>query len=240
MKPLSKNFQIVVIISSDTEWRITKDLLQPDILKLSPYGEFFTVEIEINSIKTSILIFHGGWGKIWAAGATQYIIDKWSPELLVNLGTCGGFRGEIEKGTIILVNKTIVYDIIEQMTDPDESIAYYTTDIDLSWLKEPYPQSVYKTSMLSGDRDLVAQDIPFLKSKYNGIAVDWESGAIAWIAQKNKKKCLILRGVTDLVGDNAGDAYDGNYHVFKENSAKVLKNLFDYLPQWISNAPAAN
>ncbi|MBI4639200.1 MAG: hypothetical protein HY731_00795 [Candidatus Tectomicrobia bacterium] len=41
----------------------------------------------------------------------------------MNLGTCSGFEGRIEKGTIILVERTIVYDIIEQMLDFDESIS---------------------------------------------------------------------------------------------------------------------
>lgn len=49
------------------------------------------------------MFFHGGWGKIAAVASAQYVIDRWSPELLVNLGTCGGFEGEITKGTIILV-----------------------------------------------------------------------------------------------------------------------------------------
>jgi hypothetical protein len=29
-----------------------------------------------------------------AAGATQYVIDRHDPEILINLGTCGGFAAE--------------------------------------------------------------------------------------------------------------------------------------------------
>ncbi len=79
--------------------------------------------------------FHGGWGKISAAATTQYVIDHFQPDLLVNLGTCGGFEGRIARGTIILVTKTIVYDIIEQMSEPEEAIAHYSTELDLSWLR---------------------------------------------------------------------------------------------------------
>lgn len=59
--------------------------------------------------------------------------------MIVNLGTCGGFRGEIERGEILLVERTIVYDIVEQMTDPEAAIAQYTTDLDLSWLGAELP-----------------------------------------------------------------------------------------------------
>jgi adenosylhomocysteine nucleosidase len=122
------------------------------------------------------------------------------------------------------------------MLDADEAIDDYTTEIDLSWLQQPYPQEVLRTTLVSGDRDLIADDIPKLKEKYGAVAGDWESGAIAWVAALNKKRCLILRGVTDLVGADGGEAYDGNVQVFIDNAAKILKPLVHHLPNWLSQA----
>jgi nucleoside phosphorylase len=68
-------------------------------------------------------------GQDFAAATTQYVIDKFHPDLLVNLGTCGGFEGRIARGTIIMVTKTIIYDIIEQMSDPEEAIEHFSTDL---------------------------------------------------------------------------------------------------------------
>ena len=76
------------------------------------------------------MLFHGGWGKIAAAASTQFIIDQFHPELLINLGTCGGFAGNVETGTIILVERTLVYDILEQMGDGAEAIRHYSTSLD--------------------------------------------------------------------------------------------------------------
>jgi hypothetical protein len=64
----------------------------------------------------------------------------------------GGFEGRIETGTIILVEKTIVYDIIEQMGDADEAIEHYSTEVDLSWLDGRQPSSAVRGLMVSGDR----------------------------------------------------------------------------------------
>ena len=64
---------------------------------------WFVIDLAIGGRSEPVLFFHGGWGKIAAAASTQYVIDRWSPTLLVNLGTCGGFEGEIEKGTIRLI-----------------------------------------------------------------------------------------------------------------------------------------
>jgi adenosylhomocysteine nucleosidase len=151
--------------------------------------------------------------------------------LIINLGTCGGFEGRIERGTIILVEKTIVYDIIEQMSDSDEAIKHYSTKLDLSFLPHVLPFPILRGLLVSADRDIVSADISSLIKKYNAVAADWESGAIAWVAQKNGVKCLILRGVTDLVSPDVGEAY-GNYDLFSQRTGEVMRNLFEQLPKW--------
>jgi hypothetical protein len=40
---------------------------------------------------------------------------------------------------MILVNETIIYDIYEQMGDSLEAIKHYSTQIDNSWIKMPFP-----------------------------------------------------------------------------------------------------
>jgi adenosylhomocysteine nucleosidase len=226
--------RIVVLISAGAEWRAVRALLPPVEPESSPLGEWFVTEIDLGERREPAVFFHGGWGKIAAAASTQYVIDRWSPALLVNLGTCGGFEGEIERGTIILAKRTIVYDIVEQMTDPQAAIAHYTTELDLSWLREPYPQSVRRTLLVSADRDLIVEDIPQLKAHYGAVAGDWESGAIAWVAAQNDTRCLILRGVTDLVGASGGEAYDRNKHVYHENARTIMEQLVNALPAWLA------
>jgi len=55
-----------------------------------------------------------------------------------------------------------------------------------------------------GRSDIMAEDIAPLVEKYDAMAADWESGAIAWVAKKNNQRLLILRGVSDLVGGEGG------------------------------------
>lgn len=221
---------VVVVISADIEWKVVKELFPQAIIQESPLGEYFV--ISISSLAHSVIYFHGGWGKIAAAASAQYIIDRWQPELLINLGTCGGFSGEVEKGEILLVERTIVYDIIEQMGDYDEHITHYTTEIDLTWLKDEYPHPVRRTLIVSGDRDLLVEDIPHLKSAFGAIAGDWESGSIAWVTARNNTRCLILRGVTDLVEAEGSPAY-GNLDYFLEGTRGIMRRLVNMLPGWL-------
>lgn len=230
--PVEPGPRVIVLISANIEWQALQRIL-PHETNHSPYGEWFPLELEIAGGKEPVLFFHGGWGKIAAAGSTQYVIDRWAPDLIVNLGTCGGFEGTIERGTIILVDRTVVYDIIEEMADYDEHIAHYATDIDLSWLGGDFPQEVRRTLLVSADRDLQPEEIPALQARFGAVAGDWESGAIAWVANRNQTRCLILRGVTDLVSRTGGEAYN-NIALFAENTSLMIQSLINALPSWLA------
>ncbi len=224
----------MILISADAEWRSLGNYLSGQRIHGSPYGNWFSYRFpDSPGLIRPVIIMHGGWGKVAAAGSAQYVISRWQPKLVINLGTCGGFKGDIDKGEIILVEKTIIYDIYEQMGDPEEHIRQYLTEIDNSWISEPYPLKVIRSLLVSGDRDLICAELPALKSKYGAIAGDWESGAIAWVATKNRTPCLILRGVTDLVSENAGEAYDGNVAYYYENTELIMKKLVESLPHWL-------
>ncbi|MCX6056275.1 MAG: 5'-methylthioadenosine/S-adenosylhomocysteine nucleosidase [Chloroflexi bacterium] len=221
------NLQIAVLISSDVEWSSVIKYHKNPELQTSPFGAFFFSPIA--GILT--LFFQGGWGKISASASTQYVIDRWKPKLIINIGTCGGIKDRVCVGEVLLVEKTIVYDIVERMGDPLQAIAHYSTTLDLSYLSEPYPQKVRKSFMLTADQDLDPARIFELMCEYPIIAADWESGAIAWVAQKNQVPCLILRAVSDLVDEKEGEAY--NNRLFKDRAEEVTRSLLYVLPVWI-------
>jgi adenosylhomocysteine nucleosidase len=218
----------VVIISADGEWGAVKTLMPRALTNETRLGDSFEAVVD----GRHVTFFHGGWGRVLASATTQFVIDQMRPELIVNLGTCGGFRGRIEQGAIILVEKTVIYDIVEQMTDPDAAIEHYSTRLDLSWLPRVAPSPVTRGLMLSGDRDILAQDIAALIKKYDAVAADWESGAIAWVAAKNLKPLLILRGVSDLVDKDGGEAYR-DYELFVARTREIMRDLIGSLPKWL-------
>ena len=218
--------KIALIISADAEWVGVKSLFPDVMLEHFLYGECFQVSID----NLPVTFFHAGWGKTASASALQYIIDKHTPDLVVNLGTCGGFAGTVNQGDVILVERTFMYDIVELMSDVEVS-DYYASSLDLSWLAEPYPHPVRRGLIASADSDLPPQKIPFLKSK-GAIAADWESAALAWVAGKNNARLLILRAVSDMVSETGGEAYD-NIEIFNERAKQIMKQLITQLPDWL-------
>jgi adenosylhomocysteine nucleosidase len=217
----------VVLVSCGYEWKALAALFPDAGMQNSPFGQWFSAN--------GVVFLWGGFGKIAAAASAQYAIGHWRPRLVVNIGTCGGFAGEIGRGEVLLAERTVVYDIAERMTDPDAAIAHYTTVLDLSWLPACLPQPVRRATLVSADGDLDPRDIPRLKARYGAVAADWESGAIAWVAARNGVRCLILRGVSDLVSAGGGEAYS-DFSVYVEGSAEVMRKLAAHLPEWMAAA----
>jgi len=219
--------KFVVLISAISEWNAVKQVLTPENIQTTPFGESFDAIFD----GRSVLFFHAGWGKIASAGAMQYALDHYKPDLTINLGTCGGFEGEVDLNEIILVERTFVYDTLELMGDFDSLPDYYASDLDLNWLPQPYPHSVRRGILASADSDLLPEKIPQLTAQ-GAIAADWESAALAWIANKNGARILILRAVSDLVNEQSGEAYD-NIELFKQRTKEIMRRLIAQLPDWI-------
>ena len=227
------SLQFVVIVSADAEWRAVAELFSGSAMERTPYGEFFYHD----SGASRGVVMRGGCGKIDAAASAQYGISRWRPTVVVNLGTCGGIRGQIERFETVLAERTVVYDITERMGDSTEALRSYSTTIDLDWLGSwPLPSPARRSLLVSADRDLAPADIPLLRRLYQAIAVDWESGAIARVASRNGRRVLILRGVSDLVSEESNSETYGRPELFEDNSRTIMRNLFEVLPKWIDAA----
>lgn len=221
------DYPTVVIVSADAEWRQVRKLFPQARYQSQPFGEFFAYD-------PRTLVVQGGWGKVSAAASVQYAIDRWHPQNIINLGTCGGIAGRIDRYAIAVATRTVVYDIVEQMGDAQEALHFYSTDTAPDWAGRPWPGKPVATVFLSADRDLLVGDIAGLIAKYDARVVDWESGAIAWTARRNDKRVLILRGVSDLVSTAAGGEAYGNPGAFEDGTGHVMEALFAALPDWLA------
>ncbi|MBX3160298.1 MAG: 5'-methylthioadenosine/S-adenosylhomocysteine nucleosidase [Deltaproteobacteria bacterium] len=213
--------RVVVEISALAEWKALAPLLPPGLASHDgPYGAWLVHRVG----DEDVVFFHGGYTKSSAAGATQWAIDRFHPELIVNLGTCGGFGGERKPNDIVLVDETIIYDIYERMSDADEAIDDFRVKLDAARWPAHLRDRVIVGPIVSGDRDLHPGDLAKLRDKYRATVGDWESGSIAWVASRNRVRVVILRGVTDTV-DGDGSVTDGNPGAWERAAAGVMKTL---------------
>lgn len=223
----------VILVSARAEWQALLPLLRGAPVHDTPFGDW--VAQRLGGVE--VVLFHGGYGKVSAAGSTQYAIDRWHPSLLVNLGTAGGFGEGIAVGDVVLATRTVIYDIVERMGDPDEAIADFATGLDVSAWPARLRGRVKAAPLVSADRDLDPADLPALRRKYQAPAGDWESGAIAFVAARNRTPVVILRAVSDVVGATGSAAY-GDAAAWERATAGLMSGLLaltaDALPDLLA------
>ena len=221
----SEQPRIVVLVSADAEWVATVEAMEATALAATPYGACFTAHIQ----GESVTFLHGGVGKVAAAASAEYAISRWNPEIILNLGTCGGIENRTTRGERILATKTIIYDIREAMADAAEAIDAYSTTLDLDWLGSSLPISVTRATLVSADSDLMPGTVDRLVRRYGAVAADWESGAIAYVGMRRQRRVVIIREVSDLVSPVGGEVL-GNVALFRSRAATAMQSLLNDLP----------
>jgi len=204
MKP---TYRFIILVSANSEWKSVLDCLHPERIGSTPFGSAFPAQAG----RHQMLFAHGGWGKTASAAACQHLIDLYHPQLIVNLGTCGGLEGYANVGEILLVEETAMYDIVEGMSDYAAAIEHYRT---------------------LADQDIQTQNVDLIANVFQAPAADWESAAIAWTAAKNKTPWLVLRGVSDLVSKEKAEAYH-NVELWRERTNQIMADLLAVLPWFL-------
>jgi len=220
---------IAVLISANGEWQAVKKRLLPVVLHNSPLGEWFLTDID----GVRLIFFHSGWGKTHSAASAQFVIDTFKPKVIINLGTCGGLVGFAEVGDIFLVTSTVMYDIFERMGNQFQASQFYSTRLDTSWLPNDLPAKTRRAPIASADQDIDKENFNLLTQEFGVPSADWESAAIAWVANKHSTRCLILRGVSDLISPTLSET-DGNNALWHNRSEQIMEKLLLDLPFYLT------
>ena len=165
----------------------------------------------------NLIACSGGIGKVNAAMATQLCIDRYAPDLIINVGVAGCFVNA-PIGTIMLADKFIQHDV--DTTGCGDPLAYVSTvnriHFPVSYLDRA-KRALDKIAVpylcgLGATGDWFAKRSPrsdAMRDNFNPLFVEMEGGAIAQVCLRNDTPFLALKSVSDCIyGD---DHYDFNF-----------------------------
>lgn len=156
----------------------------------------------------TVIICQCGIGKVNAAALTQRIIDKYSPDRIINTGTAGGLAEGLEIGDVIIAEKAAYHDfkpvsIVEDMFGDK----YIYSDTSLA---DAAKQACEKNgiphrlgTVVTGDcfvatkqqRDDIFAEYP------DALCTEMEGAAIAHVCHINQVPFVIIRAVSDFAAD---------------------------------------
>lgn len=206
-----------IIGAMDCEIQKLKELMQ-NIEQIN-HNELTIFVGTINGYK--IILSQSGVGKVNAALNTQYIIDKYSPNYIINTGVAGGIKTNLKVGDIVIGETLLQHDFdvtalgyargyMCNGIEPNKPTLFYS-DKDLIVRFEEALKTL-PNDLTSLHKGIIATGDTFVSSSekkqelakvFNATAVEMEACAIAQTANKNKVPCLIIRAISDLADGSA-------------------------------------
>ena len=151
-----------------------------------------------------------GVGKVNAALHTQYIIDTFAPDYIINVGVAGSLSPKLNFGDIVVASDLIQYDMditplgLELGQIPFMKDYIFECDKQLvKYVEQSRFESreIYCGRIVSGDRFVDdAKYAHFIRDHFGALACDMEGAAVAQVCHINQKPFLIVRAISDMAG----------------------------------------
>ena len=122
---MKNNLKVAVIGAMDCEINTLKECLKD--IETIEYGKLTVFKGRIGN--NEIILTKSGVGKVCAAINTQFIIDKFQPDCIINTGVAGGIAQELEVGDIVIATGAIRMEGTSKEYAPIEFPAVANLDI---------------------------------------------------------------------------------------------------------------
>lgn len=190
---------------------------------------------------SDVVIVQSGIGKVAAALATAILIDKFSPEYVVNTGSAGGFEQSLKVGDIVISSEVRYHDVdvtafgyeIGQL--PANPPAYI-----------PHPQLVEAAKsgiaalkdiqtlvglITTGDTFMTKDDdIAKARADFPTMAaVEMEGAAIAQTCHQFKTPFVVIRSMSDIAGKESPTSFEAYLETASVNSSQLVMNMLEAL-----------
>jgi len=183
-----------------------------------------------------------GVGKVNAALNTQYIIDKFIPEIIINTGVAGGIGENLSIGDVVIGESLIQHDFnvtalgytrgnICNRLIPDKPTVFHS-DKKLVGLLENLLKNNSKSinfhtgRIATGDIFIGTTEMKKkIAAEFGAVAAEMEGCAIAQTANLNNIPCLIIRAISDLADGTATKSQSE----FEEMTSKISSEAVEIL-----------
>ena len=214
---------IGVVVASKIEWDEIINIykIPEELIDKYPFGDYFRTSI----YNKEIVFFRTLGRKSLASASTQYMIDKFNLEKVINVGTATAVCDYVDYDDILIPSEVAEYDLTIRELEPlikDSSIL----KLDKVNISSKYFDGLLGTS----DKSLVTNKDYMIARETSMVASDQEAASIAKVCKLNNVKVIIIKGISDRPMSNEG--YEEQFEVFEENAPRVIKNIVEnYLPE---------
>ena len=175
-----------------------------------------------------------GIGKVNAAIGATALIERERPDAIISTGVAGAIDPGLKPMDVIVARQVAYHDVwcgapypigevqgYPRFFDADKYLYDKTLDLKVDGLE------IKRGLQISGDRFIVAEDIPALRKLYpEALSVDMESGALAQTCHRYGIPFISFRIISDSADESS---YADFWTKAPENSFRVLQSFLERL-----------
>ena len=231
--------KVGIIGAMEQEVAILREQISECITSVDAGLEFYSGKL--NGL--DVIVTKSGIGKVAAAMATALLLERFSPDIVINTGSAGGYDPSLNVGDLVISNEVRHHDVdltvfgYEIGQVPQMPPAFHS---DKKLIKLAQQSVLRLGSQILGDikavEGLICTGDTFmndpLKVEYarnnfpTMIAVEMEAAAIAQVCHLFKIPFVVIRSLSDIAGKESGQSFDEYLVVAaKHSSALVIEML---------------
>ena len=185
-----------------------------------------------------VVLLECGMGKVNAAVGTQIMIDRFSPDVIINSGIAGSLSKDLIVGDIVISSDCVEHDINcvaldeprGQITLPNEQLikipADEKTSSTLAECCQNLGSHIRIGTIATGDMFVsVIGQREFIAHEFDALCCDMEGGAVGHVCYMNKVPFAILRSISDDLKFNKGEDYEQFGQLAADRAIKAMKKF---------------
>lgn len=185
----------------------------------------------------SVVTATTGVGKALAAATTQWVLDRFNPEVILFSGLAGALAPDLDLGDVVIASDCVYHDLDVTPLGFARGLVPYTkhrfiaTDerlLSLAVATTIEGAKVRSGRIVTGDQFITNRSSPeacHLFGELSGDVVDMEGASIALVAALNNIPCLIIRTVSDRADGSAAMSFLSALERASENGYQVLRGV---------------
>lgn len=216
-------------------------LLQEQLKERTKLSVFHLEVFKGKLANHQVFLVQSGIGKVASALATSLLIQQFSPDLVINTGSAGGFDPELNIGDIVIADSLMYHDVdvshfgYERGQVPSMP-KHYVADSNASAIAYNAAQQLEKIQVrtgliCSGDSfvgsDEAAEDIQ--AAFPNAKAVEMEGASIAQVCHMMDTPVVVIRSLSDIAGKTSTVSFETYLATAAKHSAMLVMGMTERL-----------
>ena len=216
---------IGIIVAEEKELNAVKEIME-STEEINIYEKIFYKGLIENK---EVIVVKSNVGKVNSARSCQILIDKFNPDLVINVGTAGSVDNRLDIGDVVVANTLVQYDFdvtpfgrklgeienIGECIKVNNDLLNLFADMDLTI-----------GCIASGDKFIVdINEKNNIKNTFNALCIEMEGASIAQVCYLDDVPFLVIRSITDKLDGSSKVDFEEFLEYSSQKSVNILKEV---------------